>query len=155
MLVAFSERGASMSEQNKAVVRSLFEDHWNRKNGALVRELYAPTVSLDTPDGVLTGLEGASQLLQAYSTAFPDFHLAIEDLIAEGDKVVVRWTFTGTNRGPLADIPATGKNVNVPNGIAICRLTEGKISEGHFAWNKYALLQQLGVLAASSAEVSA
>jgi steroid delta-isomerase-like uncharacterized protein len=140
-----------MSEQNKAVVRRLFEDHWNAKNPALVSELFAPTVSLDTPDGVLTGLDGASFLLHAYATAFPDFHLTIDDLVGDGDKVVVRWTFTGTHRGPLADVPASGKRVNVPNGIAIYRLAAGKISEGHFAWDKYALLQQLGALATSSA----
>src|SRR5437016_13799784 len=90
-----------MSEQNKAVVRRLFEDHWNSKNAAVVSEFFAPTVSLHTPDGVLTGLDGASSLLQAYATAFPDFHLTIDDLVADGDKVVVRWTFTGTHRGPL------------------------------------------------------
>ncbi len=140
-----------MSEQNKTVVRRLFEDHWNRKNAALVREFYTPTVSLHTPDGPLTGLEGASLLLQAYSTAFPDFHLTIDDLVSEEDKVAVRWTFTGTHRGPLADVPATGKSVNVANGIAIYRLQAGKISEGHFAWDKYELLKQLGVLTASPA----
>ena len=140
-----------MSEQNKAIVRRLFEDHWNAKNPALVSELFAPSVSLHTPDGVLTGLDGASFLLQAYATAFPDFHLTIDDLVADGDKVVVRWTFTGTHRGPLADVPASGKRVDVPNGIAIYRLVAGRISEGHFAWNKYELLQQLGVLPASSA----
>ena len=141
-----------MSEQNKAVVRRLFEEHWNAKNPALVSELFAPSVSLHTPDGVLTGLDGAAFLLQAYATAFPDFHLTIDDLIADGDKAVVRWTFTGTHRGPLADIPATGKRVDVSNGIAIYRLAAGRISEGHFAWNKYELLQQLGVLAASAAD---
>lgn len=140
-----------MSEQNKTVVRRLFEDHWNRKNAALVREFYTPTVSLHTPDGELTGLEGASLLLQAYSTAFPDFHLTIDDLVSEDDKVAVRWTFRGTHRGPLADVPATGKSVNVANGIAIYRLAAGKISEGHFAWDKYELLRQLGVLTASPA----
>jgi steroid delta-isomerase-like uncharacterized protein len=140
-----------MSEQNKAVVRRLFEDHWNAKNPALVAELFAPSVSLQTPDGVLTGLDGASFLLKAYGTAFPDFHLTIDDLVADGDKVVVRWTFTGTHHGPLADVPASGKRVDVPNGIAIYRLAAGRITEAHFAWNKYELLQQLGVLATSSA----
>jgi steroid delta-isomerase-like uncharacterized protein len=139
-----------MSEQNKAVVRRLVDDHWNGKNAALVSELFAPTVSLHTPDGVLTGLEGASFLLQAYATAFPDFHLTTDDLIAEADRVVLRWTFTGTHLGPLADIPASGKRVNVPNGIAIFRLVAGKISEGRLTWNKYALLQQVGALAPSS-----
>lgn len=140
-----------MSEQNKAVVRRLFEDHWNAKNPALVSELFAPSVSVHTPDGVLTGLDGASLLLQAYATAFPDFHLTIDDLVADGDKVVVRWTFTGTHLGPLADVPASGKRVDVPNGIAIYRLAAGRISEGHLAWNKYELMQQLGALAASGA----
>jgi steroid delta-isomerase-like uncharacterized protein len=106
---------------------------------------------MQTPDGVLTGLDGASFLLKAYATAFPDFHLRIDDLVAEGDKVVVRWTFTGTQHGPLADVPASGKRVDVPNGIAIYRLAAGRITEGHFAWNKYELLQQLGVLATGSA----
>src|SRR2546425_3733077 len=111
-----------MSEQNKAVVRRLFEDHWNAKNPALASELFAPTVSLHTPDGTLTGLDGASSLLQAYATAFPDFHLTIDDVVAEDDKVVVRYAFTGTHRGPLADIAASGKRVSVTNGIVIFRI---------------------------------
>jgi steroid delta-isomerase-like uncharacterized protein len=138
-----------MSEQNKAVLRRLYEDHWNGRNAGLVGDLYAPTVSLQTPDGVINGLEGASLLLQVYSTAFPDFKLAIDDLVAEGDEVVVRWTFTGTHQGSLADIPATGKRVDVGNAIGIFRLDGGKVVEGHLAWDKYALLQQLGVLPVS------
>ena len=133
-----------MSEQNKAIVRRLFEDHWNGKNAALVSEFFAPTVSLHTPDGVLTGLDGASSLLQAYATAFPDFHLAIDEVVAEGDKVVVRYAFTGTHRGPLAGIPASGKRASVKNGIGIFRVASGKVSEAHFSWDKYGLLQQLG-----------
>src|SRR4029077_5450143 len=78
------KKEARMSEQNKAVVRRLIEDHWTGKNAALVGEVYAATASLETPDGVLTGLEGASFLLQAYATAFPDFRITIDDLIAEG-----------------------------------------------------------------------
>lgn len=139
-----------MSEQNKAVVRRIFDEYWNGKNRSLVGEFFAPTVTLHTPDGVLSGLEGALGLLHAYQTGFPDFKCAIEDLVAEGDKVVVRWTFTGTHGGPLDDIPATGKRVSVPNGIGIQRLAGGKVIEAHFTWNKYALLEQLGVLPASS-----
>ena len=139
-----------MSEQNKAVVRRLIEDHWNGKKAALVGELLAPTVTLHTPDGELSRLEGASSLLQAYATAFPDFHLSIDEMVSEGDQVVVRYAFTGTHRGPLADIPATGRRVSVPNGALFFRLAAGKVSEGNFVWDKYALLQQLGVLASST-----
>jgi steroid delta-isomerase-like uncharacterized protein len=138
-----------MSDQSKAIVRRLIENHWNGKKAALVGEFFAPTVSLHTPDGVLSKLEGASYLLQAYATAFPDFQIAIDDLISEADQVVVRYTFTGTHRGPLGEIPATGKSVNVPNGVLIFRLADGQVSEGYFTWNKYALLEQLGVLAST------
>ena len=139
-----------MSEQDKDIVRRLIEDHWNGRQGALVGELFHSSVSLQTPDGVLSGLEGASNLLNAYATAFPDFHLAVHEMISEGDKVVVRYTFTGTHQGPLAGIPATGKRASVPNGALIFRLAAGKVSEGHFVWDKYALLQQLGVLASAA-----
>ena len=143
-----------MSEQNKAVVRRLIEDHWNRKDAALVGEVFAESTSIQTPDGVLTGLEGASFLLEAYATAFPDFHIAIEDLIAEGDDVVARWTFVGTHDGPFLGVPASGKPVNVPNGIGIFRLTDGKVTAGHFAWNKYLVMQQIGALPISASDAA-
>ena len=147
-----------MSEQNKTVVRRIIDEHWNNKNAALVSELFASNVSLDTPDGMLTGLEGAGSLLQAYETAFPDFHNTTDDLFADGDQVVVRWTFTGTNSGPFAVMAATGKQVRVPDCIGIFRLDGGKVTQGHMAWDKYALFQQLGVIPSStsaSAEASA
>jgi steroid delta-isomerase-like uncharacterized protein len=135
-----------MSEQNKALVRRLIEDHWNAKNFALVSELYAPTVTMHTPDGVLNGLDGASMLLRAYATAFPDFRLVIDDLVADADKVAFRWTFDGTHRGPLADIRASNKQVSVSNNVGIFRIADGKVNEARLCWNKYALLQQLGAL---------
>ena len=147
-----------MSEANKAAVRRLIEDHWNGKSAAHVSELFTPACTLHTPDGVLTGLEGAAFLLHAYATAFPDFQMTIDDILADGDQVVVRWTFTGTHHGPLAHIPPTGKRFNVSGGIGIFRLTGGKVDEGYFAWNKFELLQQLGVLPApgpASAQASA
>ena len=131
-----------MSEQNKAVVRRLFEDHWNAKDEALLSELFAPAISLYTPDGAYTGLKGALSLLHSYSTPFPDFHLAIEDLISEGDKVAVKWTFSGTHSGPLT----AAKRVKLPGCIAIYRIVDGKIADGTMAWNKYDLLRQLGVV---------
>ena len=135
-----------MSVENKAVVRRLIEDHWNAKNHELVSELFAPTVSFHTPDGELNGFDGASTLLQAYATAFPDFRLTIDDLVAEGDRVAFRWTFAGTHRGPLGDIQASGKHISVSNAVGIFRLAAGKVDEAHLSWNKFALLQQLGVL---------
>lgn len=140
-----------MWEQNKAVVRRMVENHWNAKDVTLAGDLFSASVSLQTPDGALTGLEGAMFLLQAYAAAFPDFRIAIDDMIAEEDVVVLRWTFTGTNRGQLGELGATGKPVSVPNCMGVFRLAGGKIVEGHMAWDRLELRQQLGLLPGSGA----
>ena len=134
-----------MSEQNKVAVRRIVEDHWNKKNPALIGELLATDCVLHTPDGALKGQDGARQLYTAYATAFPDFRLSTDDTLADGKKVVVRYTFTGTHKGPLAAVPASGKQANV-QGIAIFRLAGGKADEVRFVWDKFALMQQIGVL---------
>jgi steroid delta-isomerase-like uncharacterized protein len=85
-------------------------------------------------------------LLNAYATAFPDFRLAIDDMTVEDDRVAVRYSFAGTHLGPLADLPATGKHVEVKNGVGVFRLAGGKIVRVDFMWDKYAIVQQLGVL---------
>jgi predicted ester cyclase len=77
-------------------VRRIIEEHWNEKNPSLVAELFDAKTTVYTPDGTLQGLDGASQLLAAYTAAFPDFRLSIDELLADGDKVTLRWTFTGT-----------------------------------------------------------
>ena len=134
-----------MSEQNKALVRRLYEDHWTKKNEALVGEVFASNVSLNTPDGVVRGLNEALSFLRGYASSFPDFVSTIEDLVAEGDKVVARWTFTGTHTGAMGDIPASGKRVK-ETGIGIYRVVAGKIAEGNLTWNKHSLLKQIGAL---------
>lgn len=94
----------------------------------------------------------------ANTKAFPDFRLIIDHLLADGNQVVFRRTFTGTHRGPLADTAASGRQVSVPRGIGIFRIDAGKVDQGHLAWDKYALLQQLGVLPmnpSAGAQVSA
>jgi predicted ester cyclase len=68
-------------------------------------------------------------LLQAYATAFPDFRLVIDDLVADANKVAFRWAFNGTHRGPLATIPASGKKVSVSNNVRIFRIADCKVNE--------------------------
>ena len=138
-----------MSEQNKAVVRRMVENHWNAKDVSLAGDLFSAAVSLETPDGGLAGLEGAMLLLNAYAAAFPDFRINIDDMIAEEDVVVLRWTFTGTNLGQLGDAAATGRSVSVPNCMGVFRLAGGRIVEGHMAWDRLELRQQLGLLPGS------
>lgn len=139
-----------MSERNKSVVRRIVEDHWNKKNPPLVAEVFDPKTVLHTPDGVLQGHDGALQLLAAYTVAFPDFRLAIDDLLVDGENVTLRWTFTGTHQGTLGAIQASGKSVSVP-GIAIFQIADGKAREVRMVWDKYALMQQIGALASRAA----
>lgn len=142
-----------MAEQNKDVVRRIVDDHWNGKDPALVADLFAPNCSLYTPDGDLLGQDGALMLYGAYTTAFPDFNLRTDDVVAEGDKVAVRYTFTGTHEGPLAGIPASGNKTEV-QGVVIFKIVDGKADEVRFVWNKFALMQQIGALATATAQVA-
>ena len=75
-----------MSEQNTAVVRRIVEDHWNKKNQEVVSELFDTKVAVHTPDGPFHGHDGAKKLLAAYTTAFPDFRLNIDDLLSDVTK---------------------------------------------------------------------
>ncbi|MGI9628947.1 MAG: ester cyclase, partial [Longimicrobiales bacterium] len=74
-----------------------------------------------------------------------------EDVFADGNQVVCRWTFRGTHGGAFGGVEATGKEVSVPGAIGVLRVEGGKISEGHFAWDKYSLMQQLGALPTAGA----
>jgi predicted ester cyclase len=70
--------------------------------------------------------------------------------LAAGDEVAFRWTFSGTHRGALGAVPATLRQVRVPGCIAIVRLAAGKVERLHMSWDRYELLQQLGVLPATA-----
>lgn len=82
--------------------------------------------------------------------AFPDRQVTIDDVVAEGDRVVVRTTLNGTHQGEMQGIPATGNAVTQPS-ITIFRLTNGKIAEGWYASDHLSMMQQLGVIPAPKA----
>jgi steroid delta-isomerase-like uncharacterized protein len=139
------------TEDNKATVRRYFGEVLNQGNLALVDELNAPNwVYHDPVVPDVRTLEDYTQWFTAIRSAFPDFHVTIEDMIAEGDEVVVRYTWHGTNTGDLVapmPIPATGKQVNM-TGITFVRFAGGK---GVEVWNQadsLGLFQQLGLIPA-------
>jgi len=134
-----------MSEQNKAIVRRLIEDLWNQKKAAVIDEIYAENCTQNEPGAVLRGRAGVLQFFTIYTTAMPDVHCTIEDMLAEGDKVVLRWRCKGTQRGELQGIAPTGKPVNV-SGTAIYRFSSGKIVEEHNVWDTLLLMQQIGAV---------
>ena len=94
------------------------------------------------------GVAGVRYLLSAFRNAFPDVQFTVEDQIAEGDKVVTRYTFRGTHQGNLFEIPPTGKTVAFP-GISIYRMQNGKMKEAWVNYDVMGMMQQLGVVSAS------
>lgn len=139
-----------MSEQNKGLVRRAVEEVWNLGNYAVVDELVASDIVIhaSTPDAEVHGPEGVKQFYTALRKAFPDIHFAIEDQIAEGDRVVTRWTARGTHRGEFNGIPPTGKRGAI-TGIDIDRIAGGKVVECWPQVDELSLLQQLGVIPAA------
>ena len=130
-----------MSTENKAAVRRFFEE------GLIaLDELLDPAFVLhDAPPGLPPGIEGCKVIDVMFRTAFPDYKHTIHDLIADGDKVVARWTFHGTHQGDFQGLPPTGKKVTLP-GISVFRLENGKIMDDWTISDTYSMMQQLGVI---------
>ena len=146
-----------MSDQNKGLARRAFEEVWNQGKLTVLDELAASNATYNDPNvpgGKFTGPEGIKQFVQIYRTAFPDVHITINDQIADGDKVVTRWTATGTHKGQLMGIAATNKHATV-TGVDIARFHDGKVVEAWASYDMYGLLQQLGVVPAMAAAAKA
>ena len=131
------------TEDNKALMRKSFEEVWNRRNLAFADESMGPNYVMHYPTGPVYGIEGAKHWASTWLTAYPDIRFAIEDLVAEGDKVVVRWSGRGTHQGPLEGIPVTGKQVTF-TGIFITRFEGGKGVETWAEFNGLESMQQAG-----------
>ncbi len=134
------------TEENKAIARRQLEEVWNYGNLNVLDEYVAPGAPNHDPNvPIAPGPEGLKQVASLYRSAFPDIHFTIEQQIAEGDYVVQRVTATGTQRGDLPGIPATGKYTTT-TGIVIGRFKDGKFVEGWSLFDQLGLMQQLGVV---------
>ncbi len=137
-------------EDNKAAVRRFIEEVWNKGQLALIDEFFAPDIVIhapSVPDEITR--EGYKYLATQNLSAFSDLYVTIEDMIAEGDKVVMRLTFRGTNTGdivmPMMHLPATGKQVT-QTGIIIVSIVGGKAVEVWTQWDDLGMFQQLGLI---------
>ena len=139
-------------ERNKAVVRRLFEV-WNTAKLESIEELYAADYVADyRPYAPLRrGHDAIKGMIQSAHTAFPDYHEELEEMIAEGDKVVVRLTITGTQLGQWGPLPPTGKPVRFEE-IVILRFSDAKVVEQRGIPDNLAALRQLGVVATPPAQ---
>jgi len=144
--VARKEKVVS-TEENKAVSRRVAEEIFNGGNLDLADELYASDYVLHDPSlpEDLIGPEGIKQYAAINLGAFPDGRVTVEDQIAEGDKVVSRWTATGTHTGDLMGIPPTGNRVEI-SGVTINRFSGGKIAEDWYQGDDLGMMRQLGLI---------
>jgi steroid delta-isomerase-like uncharacterized protein len=135
-------------EANKRISRRVAEEGFSQGNVDVFDEIVAENfVNHDpgVPPELPPGREGLKALARLYKGAFPDTQLTVEDQIAEGDRVVSRYSVRGTHEGDFAGLPATGKQVTV-TGITIDRIEGGKIVESWNEFNQLGLLQQLGLV---------
>ncbi len=136
------------TEENKAVVGQEFEEMFNQGgNLDAAEEIYAPDyVGHEPTFGDVHGVEGAKQFGADFRQAFPDLQTTIEDMVAEGDKVVTRFSIRGTHQGESEDLgPPTGNRIEV-TGITIEQFSNGKIVEDWTNFDAMGLMQQLGLV---------
>lgn len=132
-----------MSEENKALARRSWEAPDNLN---IIDEVYAPDLIWHDPGQEIRGTEEAKRYISTYKSAFPDLSVTVEDEIAEGDKVVTRWTIRGTHQGEIEEFgPPTGRQVEM-KGISISRIEGGKIVEEWNSYDNLAVMQQLGLV---------
>lgn len=132
-------------ERNKDIARRFYEEVLNERNLDLIEDLVRHDyVEHDPLPGQGSGIEGVKERSAMILDA-DDPHFTIEDMIAEGDRVAVRWTNSGTNVGELLGMPATGRPFRM-QGVDIYRMLDGKLAEHWHVIDMLARLQQLGLL---------
>jgi steroid delta-isomerase-like uncharacterized protein len=135
-----------MSESNKQVSRR-FTDLFTTGDLAAADAVFTADVVFHgaVPEGELRGIEAVKGFVAAYRTAFPDAVSTVEDQIAEDDRVATRWQARGTHLGPMGDLPATGRAVEV-DGVTVERFEGGRIAEVWVVQDELGLLRRLGAM---------
>ena len=144
-----------VSKINESLVHRFFDEVLNEGKLAIAAELVASD-SVDHGVSILgasSGGEGIKRAIGAIRMAMPDLHFTVEDLLEREDKVVARWTMSGTLTDELAGIKPTGKQVSV-TGVAIYRVAQGKIVESWGNWDALGMLMQLGVIPETAVPMS-
>jgi len=134
------------TEENKAIMRRFYEEI-GKGNLAAMGELVAADLVDHTPfvPGQAQGRQGTLELFTMIRAAFPDLRITVEDMVAEGDKVVARGTFSGTHKGEFTGIAPTGKHITI-GMIEILRIVGGKLVEHWNVVDSLGMMQQLGAV---------
>jgi steroid delta-isomerase-like uncharacterized protein len=134
-----------MSAENKVLIRRWFEEVWNRGRAAAIDEMLTGQAQIHGLGPQPMNVNAFKQFHTQYRSAFPDVRIQVDDVIAEGDKVAVRWSGTGTHQGDSLGFAASGNAVRF-TGMTIARIENGKLVEGWNVFDRLGMLQQCGVV---------
>lgn len=142
---SFSCQETIDNEQEMKALADKYLILWNEGDLSLGDEVLAPEIVRHTVDVYedIVGIEAFKEYVTRQRAMFPDFNATIDEFIVIGDKVVARWTATGTNTGPFGDLPSTGKKIKY-SGVNVSRVVDGKIVEEWVYFNQASMLTQLG-----------
>ena len=132
-----------MAQDPRALTLRILQEIWNAKNPSLIEKLYSERCVIHTPDGEVHGVEGSKRLYHTYTSAFPDMRFEIEEIVAENDAASAQLLFTGTHKGPLGEIPASGKFVKVANNCFF-RFADGQVVRQQGVWDSLSFMRQIG-----------
>ena len=145
-----------MSKQNVELAHKWFEEVWNQRRLETIDEMASPEAIGEGQmhHGASINVEQFRQFARELQTAFPDFHLTIEDTISAADRVVVRWRAAMTHEATFMGVTPTGRKVSL-TGITILRFVRGKIVQGWDNWDQLGLLLQIGAIPDRFAPIAA
>ncbi len=140
------------THDNKSVIQAFIEDvinqgHLDRADDIVIEDF----VELDPLPGQAQGREGLKDVIRQIRSAFPDIRWTVDEMVAEGDKVFSRFTWSGTHEGAFLGVPATGRRITV-KGMVIDRLAAGKMADSRILMDTLGMMQQLGALPAPPTE---
>jgi steroid delta-isomerase-like uncharacterized protein len=142
------------AQKNKAIVLHHWEEFVSKGNLDLIDEIFAPDFVAHEANQDIRGSEGVRQFILMLRAAFPDLQVTVEDTLAEGDKVVQRWSAHSSHQGALMGLPPSGKRISVA-GITISRFEGGKVAEEWELYDMMGMMQQLGALPSSTEQQEA
>jgi steroid delta-isomerase-like uncharacterized protein len=136
-----------MQDQNKQLARRWFEEVWNQGRDGAIDEMLSPEgvgFGLAEAGTEVQGPEQFKPFVRNFRDAFPDLRIIVEDMVAESDKVAIRFRVTGTHKGNGLGFPATGRTINL-TGMTIIQFASGKLVHGWNNWDQLAMMEQLGI----------
>src|SRR5690242_15877410 len=131
-----------MTQTDRDIGKRWFEEVWNKGRREMIAELLAPDGVLHEGGVDSVGPDGFYAFFDRMNAALTEIQVTIQDTIAEGDRVCVRWTCTARHTGDGLGIPATGKRITV-TGISIIRVSNGKMLEGWQNWDMLGMIEQI------------